>query len=65
MTVAQLRERLARHDDGLEVLVRCTWEGDAPASNVFQPVVCVQDIDHDTAEDFLAIECDQQDEQDD
>jgi hypothetical protein len=59
MTVGELKKKLALHDETLEVLVRCTWEGDAPSVNVFAPRTLMQDIDHDTAQDFLAIECDQ------
>jgi hypothetical protein len=63
MTIAQLQARLGLFtDDKLEVLIRCQWEGDSPSSNVFMPRLCVQDIDHDTAVDFIAIECDQTDE---
>jgi hypothetical protein len=59
MTVGELKKKLALHDETLEVLVRCTWEGDQPPVNVFSPRTVQQDIDHDTAQDFVAIECDQ------
>ena len=59
MTVGQLRERLARHDDELPVYVRCQWEGEAPAVNVFAPYVLVQEVEPDIGNDFVVIECDQ------
>jgi hypothetical protein len=58
MTIGQLKHRLIPFDDALEVVVRCAWEGE-PRGNVFQPRVLVQDVDHDTDEEFVAIECDQ------
>lgn len=61
MTVAELRENLSHFNEELEVLVRCTWEGDEPPVGVFTPRTVAQDIDHDTAEDFVALECDQDD----
>jgi hypothetical protein len=62
MTVADLLKKLTLYDENLEVYVRCTWEGDEPVGNVFSPHTVVQDIDHDTADDFVAIECDQDDD---
>jgi hypothetical protein len=59
MTVSDLLKKLTLYDENLEVVVRCTWEGDVPPVNVFSPRAVLQDIDHDSAEDFVAIECDQ------
>jgi hypothetical protein len=64
MTVTQLKERLERHEGDLEVLVRCQWEGQTPAGVVFQPRVLVQDV-NDAEEEFVAIECDQADDESD
>lgn len=60
MTVAELRESLSHFDENLPVFIRCNWEGDEPASNVFDPRMVTQDMDHDTTEDFISIECDQE-----
>lgn len=60
MKVKELRELLARFPDDREVLARCTWEGEEPAGEVFEPRTVALDIDHDTAEEFIAIECDQE-----
>lgn len=62
MTVAELLKRLSLYDEHLEVMVRCTWEGDAPPVNVFSVRTVAQDMDHDTAEDFVALECDQEED---
>jgi len=62
MTVRQLRERLAPFDDELEVLVRCVWQGAEPRGTVFQPRVCVLDVNHGSDEEFVALECDQEED---
>ena len=62
MTVGALIKRLKPYDEKLEVWIRCSWEGESPSSNVFRVDSIVQDMDHDTAEDFVAIECDQSEE---
>jgi hypothetical protein len=59
MTVAALRKALEPYDEHLDVFIRCDWDGETPSGNVFTPHLATQDIDHDSGEDFLAIECDQ------
>lgn len=62
MTVRQLIERLQLHDGGLEVEVRCVWEGDQPYSNLFLPRIVLQEVDADIAKDHVILECDQYDD---
>jgi hypothetical protein len=60
MTVRDLKAKLATiTDDDLEVIIRCTWEGDEPAGNAFALRSVTQDIDQDTADPFLALDGDQ------
>jgi hypothetical protein len=59
MTVRDLKAKLATITDDLEVIIRCTWEGDEPANNVFALRSVGEDMDHDTAEFFAALDCDQ------
>jgi hypothetical protein len=64
MTVEQLKKRLDAVPGNLEIFVRCTWypdgAGGAPQSEVFAPRVLVHDVDQETREEFVAIECDQE-----
>jgi hypothetical protein len=60
MTVAELREELSHFDEKLEVMVRCTWNGEQPPADVFSTRTVAQDWDRGTELDFVALECDQE-----
>lgn len=60
MKVGELKSALELvSDDEMEIIIRCTWEAEEPAGNAFALRGIYQDLDHDTAEPFLALECDQ------
>lgn len=60
MTVKELSELLdiETHAD-LPVMVRCRWHGEVPAHDQFDPQFVTVELEPDTAEDVLMIECQQ------
>jgi len=61
MQVKELRALLEPEDGELEVIVRCAWLGEAPASPEFEIAGVVRELHPDTALEFVALECDQDD----
>lgn len=64
MTVKELTTRLSAHDGSLPVIIRCEWEGrdagDPPPDRTFDPRFVVLEMDSDTAEENVVVECDQE-----
>jgi len=57
-------KRLARGlPNGLEVIVRCEWEGDTPNGPCFRLASVLLDVNHTTDAPFVALDCDQQEDQ--
>ena len=65
MTVKELIRSLTAQDGDLPVIVRCRWPGqdagEAPPDDEFDPYLVVGDMDPDTADDVVVIECKQTD----
>ncbi len=65
MTVKELIARLIAWDSERPVIVRCRWPGqdagEAPPDDDFDPYLVVGDMDPDTADDVVVIECKQTD----
>lgn len=65
MTVKELTKRLSAHDGVLPVIIRCQWEGqaagDPPPDPTFDAWSVVAEMDPDTGEESVIIECDQTD----
>lgn len=65
MTVKELTTRLSAHDGGLQVIIRCHWEGqaagDAPPDPTFDAQHVVAEMDEDTGEERVVVEADQVD----
>ena len=60
MTVKELSELLDVQTHGdLPVMVRCRWHGDAPAHDLFDPQFVSLELEPDTAEEQIVIECQQ------
>jgi hypothetical protein len=60
MTVGELRTALSAFDDTLEILMRAEWKvADEPYSNQFALRAVTLDLDPDSAEEFVALDCDQ------
>ena len=60
MTVKELCELLDPETNGhLPVIVRCRWSGEAPAHDQFEPKYATEELEPDTAEDIVYIECQQ------
>lgn len=66
MTVKELTTKLAAHDGELPVIIRCEWSGreggEPPPDPTFDPEFVVAEMDVDTAEERVIIECDQDDD---
>jgi len=63
VTVKELITRLAAHDIDLPVIVRCEWngreDGDPPPDRTFDADFVVAEMDADTADERVIIECNQ------
>ena len=63
MTVKELIRWLTAQDGELPVIVRCRWPGqdagEAPPDDEFNPYLVVGDMDPDTADDIVVLECKQ------
>jgi hypothetical protein len=64
MTVKELIRSLTAQDAELPVIVRCQWPGqdagEAPPDDEWDPYLVVGDMDPDTADDIVVIECKQE-----
>jgi len=64
MKLRELKAKLAAiPDDDIEVVIRCNWEDDEPAGTVFALRGVSENLEPDTAESFVALDCDQDFEQ--
>ena len=67
MQVKELIHHLTAQDGELPVIVRCRWprqdNGEAPPDDEFDPYLVVGDMDPDTADDVVVIECKQPDDE--
>lgn len=64
MTLGELKVKLAAlppEAGDLEIIVRCSWDGDEPNGNCFDLGGIGIEDNHATGEDFVVFDCDQPD----
>lgn len=59
MTVKELSDTLQGLDGELPVIVRARWTGEAPAHDEFEPKFCTEELERDTGDHQVVIECQQ------
>jgi hypothetical protein len=61
MTVKELIDLLDPSENGsIPVQIRCRWQGEAPAHEFFDPKYATQELEPDTGEAVVTIECQQE-----
>ena len=59
MTVKDLCDLLAQTNGQLPVFARCKWHGEAPADDQFEIAFVTEELEPDTGDGVVMIECQQ------